>query len=104
MTNRAFFRSCEVVMFHIKLTTSLIGNNNLIKSLPCYRGCHISNNITSISEELQRCYKLLKLLIYKVCKPTSEKVFSCCLRARVQLVIDPQDYTKQPAARRVQPV
>ncbi len=103
MTSHQFVRSCEVVNYPKKHPASLVRNNNLTKNSRSYRGCHISNNITSISEELQRCYKLLKLLIYKVCKPTSEKVFSCCLRARVQLVIDPQDYTKQPAARRVQP-
>ena len=64
MTNQTFFRSCEVVMFHKKLTTSLIANNNLIKSLPCYRGCHISNNIIQLSKVLQRCYKLFKLILF----------------------------------------
>ena len=99
-----FVRSCEVVNYPKKHPTSLAHNNNLIKSSRSYRDCHISNNITSISKELQRCYKLLKLLIYNVCKTTSEKVFSRWLRARVQHDIDPQDYTIQPAARRIQPV
>ena len=98
------FRSCEVVNHYQKDPTSLLGNNYLTKNSRSYRGCHISNNITSISKELQRCYELLKLFIYKVCKPTSEKVFSCCLRARVQQHIDLQDYTKQGAACRVQPI
>ena len=98
------FRSCEVVNYPKKHTTSLIGNNNLTKNSRSYRGCHISNNITSISKELQRCYKLLKLLIYKVCKTISEKVFWRCLKARVQQHIVLQDYTNQGAARRIQPV
>ena len=106
MTNHLFFRSCEVVNYHEKHPTSLLGNNNLIKNIRSYRGCHISNNITSTSKELQRCYKLLKLLIYNVCKTTSEseKVFWRCQKARVHQHIVLQDYTNQGAARRIQPV
>jgi len=104
MTSHQFVRSCEVVNYHKKHPTSLAHNNNLIKNIRSYRGCHISNNITSTSKELQRCYKLLKLLIYNVCKTTSEKVFWRCLKARVQQHIVLQDYTNQGAARRIQPV
>ena len=83
MTNQAFFRSCEVVMFHKKLTTSLIANNNLIKNLPCYRGRHISNNITQLSKVFQRCYKLFKLFIYKgFPSTTSQNVFGTADRVR----------------------
>ena len=83
MTNQTFFRSCEVVMFHKKLTTSLIANNNLIKNLPCYRGRHISNNITLLSKVFQRCYKLFKLFIYKgFPSTTSQKVFGTRDRER----------------------
>ena len=104
MTSHQFVRSCEVVNYPKKHPTSLVRNNSLTKNSRSYRGCHISNNITSISKELQRCYKLLKLLIYNVCKTTSEKVFWRCLKARVQQHIVLQDYTKQPAACRMQPV
>ena len=94
MTNQAFFRSCEVVMFHKKLTTSLIGNNNLIKNLPCYRGRHISNNITQLSKVFQRCYKLFKLFIYEgFPSTTSQKVFGTRLRERKIMHIGRQDYT-----------
>jgi len=116
MTNQTFFRSCEVVMFHEKLTTSLIGNNNLMKILSCYRGRHISNNIMLISEVLQRSYELFKLFIYNVCKTTSEskkvfyyliyssvqKVLAAVKRLRVCLRIGRQDYTVQLAAPRGQ--
>ena len=100
------FRSCEVVNYCPQHTTSLVGNPNLRKSSRSYGGCHISNNIALISEELQRCYKLLKLLIYNVCKTTSEseKVFWRCQKARVHQHIVLQDYTNQGAARRIQPV
>ena len=104
MTSHQFVRSCEVVNYPKKHPTSLVRNNSLTKNSRSYRGCHISNNITSISKELQRCYKLLKLLIYKVCKTISEKVFWRCLKARVQQHIVLQDYTNQGAARRIQPV
>ena len=102
MTNQTFFRSCEVVMFHKKLTTSLIANNNLIKSLPCYRGRHISNNITLLSKVFQRCYKLFKLFIYKVFPlTTSQKVFEPRQRGRKIMLTGRQDYTN-PDRRRVQ--
>ena len=83
MTNQTFFRSCEVVMFHKKLTTSLIANNNLIKNPPCYRGRHISNNIIQLSKVLQRCYKLFKLFIYEgFPSTTSQNVFGTADRVR----------------------
>ena len=91
------FRSCEVVNYPKKHTTSLIGNNNLTKNSRSYRGCHFSNNITSINKELQRCYKLLKLFIYKVCNPTSEKVLKPVKGLRAFLSIGQQDYTSQLA-------
>ena len=91
-----FVRSCEVVNHPKKHPTSLVRNNNLTKNSRSYRGCHISNNITSISEELQRCYKLLKLLIYKVCKPTSEKVFGALQKSCELMHVGRQDSTNQP--------
>ena len=91
MTNQAFFRSCEVVMFHKKLTTSLIANNNLIKNLPCYRGRDISNNITQLSKVFQRCYKLFKLFIYKgFPSTTSQKVSGTRDRERKNMLISRQ--------------
>ena len=94
MTNQTFFRSCEVVMFHKKLTTSLIANNNLIKSLPCYRGRHISNNITLLSKVFQRCYKLFKLFIYEGFPSTSsQNVFGTADRVRKIMHIGRPDYT-----------
>jgi hypothetical protein len=92
------FRSCEVVNYPKKHTTSLIGNNNLTKNSRSYRGRHISNNIMLISEVLQRSYKLFKLFIYKVCNPTSEKVLEVVKRLRVWLIVVEQDYTLQLAA------
>ena len=100
MTNQAFFRSCEVVMFHKKLTTSLIANNNLIKNLPCYRGRHISNNITQLSKVFQRCYKLFKLFIYKgFPSTTSQKVFGTRLRERKIMLISGQNCTNPDSCR-----
>jgi len=110
------FRSCEVVNYCPQHTTSLVGNPNLRKSSRSYGGCHISNNIALISEELQQCYKLFKLFIYNVCKTTSEskKVFyyliyssvqkdlAAVKRLRVCLRIGRQDYTVQLAAPRGQ--
>ncbi len=94
MTNQTFFRSCEVVMFHKKLTTSLIANNNLIKNLPCYRGRHISNNITQLSKVFQRCYKLFKLFIYKgFPSTTSQKVSGTRDRERKNMLISRQHCT-----------
>ena len=81
-------------MFHIKLTTSLIVNNNLIKNLPCYRGRHISNNITQLSKVFQRCYKLFKLFIYKgFPSTTSQIVFGTRPRERKIILISRQNYT-----------
>ena len=104
MTNQTFFRSCEVVMFHKKLTTSLIANNNLIKNLPCYRGRHISNNIIQLSKVFQRCYKLFKLFIFKgFPSTTSQIVFRTRLRVRKIMHIGRQDYTS-PGSCSLQPV
>ena len=100
MTNQTFFRSCEVVMFHKKLTTSLIVNNNLIENLPCYRGRHISNNITQLSKVFQRCYKLFKLFIYKgFPSTTSQKVFGTRLRERKIMLVGRPDYTNPDSCR-----
>ena len=95
MMSHILIRSCEVVNWHEKHPTSLLGNNNLIKNSRSYRGCHISNNITSISEDYQLCYELLKLLIYKVWKPTSEKVFSASQRSRELMLTGRQNSTNQ---------
>ena len=100
MTNQAFFRSCEVVMFHKKLTTSLIVNNNLIKNLPYYRGRHISNNITQLSKVFQRCYKLFKLFIYKgFPSTTSQIVFGTRPRERKIMLVGRPDYTNPDSCR-----
>lgn len=45
---------------------------------------------------------VVPLLIHSVNE--TEKVFGRCLKGCVHIVIAPQDYTKQPAARRIQPL